>query len=748
MGESRRHGHTERQHRSRNSDTSAPGFVQAAVVVAILALLAQGSFHVAHASSTADGLITSSADLVSAKVAMADPFDTAEEIVTFCFDQNVHQDVKANGFTLVDFNAANTVASISARRTGEPKCVDASFAAPTNVRQYSIATVGPGAVKDDRGFDGVQAGVPLEGSQLSSRFGDTTAPQLTEATVDLASSSVTYSFDELLDPTLTRETAGLIPGVPRGIPGGPTGDNVPAPSSFLAWDGDGNAVASATSVESVLENRVKVVFPTDSLVGAVRFGVADGTATAGVADMQRTSRGGQKNAASAVGGATLKPDLAAAAPVVGTNQIDFDFDALVQEPSAAQFFALAQGGERYAATKAISLENGRIRATFNEITNFPERIVSVYVGANAVKLSAEDQVSNLPGSIGIAPSGAAPGFTSGPDLTYVSIDKINHLVRFEFDEVLTRVPVLAPADLAKFKIIAEDGTSGVGQELVAWGDRSVVIGFRGGTVDIQNAVGATVDAAAVSDRQAKTNPIKTLADSTRVEAPGSPADDQDSSLNGVAGLDTVLAVSGGDKTVLENESTTLTFSVTKAGAPVQGATVRLKESGPGEISVAHAQTDVEGRASITALSTGPGLQRLKATLDACSGEACEISTEIRWVEKSSELSCTLVGTRGDDVLRGTRADDVFCGFGGADVIFGGAGDDVLIGGAGNDILRGQDGSDVLRGNGGSDDLSGGRGSDTLHGGSGGDRLDGGTGSDLCTGGRSRRNYTSCEAIEK
>ena len=50
------------------------------------------------------------------------------------------------------------------------------------------------------------------------------------------------------------------------------------------------------------------------------------------------------------------------------------------------------------------------------------------------------------------------------------------------------------------------------------------------------------------------------------------------------------------------------------------------------------------------------------------------------------LTCTIVGTDGDDVLRGTQGDDVLCGLGGDDVIAGGPGDDTLAGGPGRDMV--------------------------------------------------------------
>ncbi|MGH2750594.1 MAG: glucoamylase family protein [Actinomycetota bacterium] len=96
--------------------------------------------------------------------------------------------------------------------------------------------------------------------------------------------------------------------------------------------------------------------------------------------------------------------------------------------------------------------------------------------------------------------------------------------------------------------------------------------------------------------------------------------------------------------------------------------------------------------------------------------------------------CTILGTRGDDVLSGTPGDDVICGLGGDDVITGNGGDDALFGDRGDDRLEGGDGADTLYGGAGDDHLSGGAGADVLSGGPGDDVLAGGAGSDHHEGG--------------
>ena len=140
----------------------------------------------------------------------------------------------------------------------------------------------------------------------------------------------------------------------------------------------------------------------------------------------------------------------------------------------------------------------------------------------------------------------------------------------------------------------------------------------------------------------------------------------------------------------------------------------------------------------------------------------EVATDV-----CADLTPTITGTPGPDVLVGTSRPDVILGLGGDDVIDGGNGNDIICGGpgndtvnggngldvvdggddddilygdngkdeiigaAGNDSLFGGDGADVLVGSAGTDALYGGTGPDELDGGSGIDTLDGGNGPDTC-----------------
>lgn len=89
----------------------------------------------------------------------------------------------------------------------------------------------------------------------------------------------------------------------------------------------------------------------------------------------------------------------------------------------------------------------------------------------------------------------------------------------------------------------------------------------------------------------------------------------------------------------------------------------------------------------------------------------------------------LLGTDLSQTINGGSGNDVIAGFGGNDSILGGFGDDYLLGGLGNDRLSGGDGNDFLFGEAGNDVLAGSAGDDALFGGAGTDSLSGGDGND-------------------
>ena len=129
------------------------------------------------------------------------------------------------------------------------------------------------------------------------------------------------------------------------------------------------------------------------------------------------------------------------------------------------------------------------------------------------------------------------------------------------------------------------------------------------------------------------------------------------------------------------------------------------------------------------------------------------------------VEATILGKRGDRVLRGTLGrdvivarggrdrirgrggDDLICAGGGNDVVEGGRGDDRIVAGPGSDAVWGGTGEDVLVGGPGGDKLAGGAGADRLLGGRGPDRMNGSGGRDLCVGGRPRKDVGRPRSVD-
>ena len=94
-----------------------------------------------------------------------------------------------------------------------------------------------------------------------------------------------------------------------------------------------------------------------------------------------------------------------------------------------------------------------------------------------------------------------------------------------------------------------------------------------------------------------------------------------------------------------------------------------------------------------------------------------------------DVPATVLGDKGNDVLRGSGGDDNIDGGVGNDDCAGGRGDDFVTGGSGKDVLRGDTGNDDVGGDDGLDRVRGGSGKDRCSGGGGDDRVSGGSGRD-------------------
>jgi Ca2+-binding RTX toxin-like protein len=114
------------------------------------------------------------------------------------------------------------------------------------------------------------------------------------------------------------------------------------------------------------------------------------------------------------------------------------------------------------------------------------------------------------------------------------------------------------------------------------------------------------------------------------------------------------------------------------------------------------------RTTIRATVLGSAVALLLGGLTAASAPA-------RAMELCFDLSPTIVGTEGRDIIEGTAGDDVIVGLGGDDEIRGHGGNDAICAGDGEDEAFGDAGAGVI-----------------VIGLAGDDRVDGGAGQTLCT----------------
>jgi Ca2+-binding RTX toxin-like protein len=187
---------------------------------------------------------------------------------------------------------------------------------------------------------------------------------------------------------------------------------------------------------------------------------------------------------------------------------------------------------------------------------------------------------------------------------------------------------------------------------------------------------------------------------------------------------------------------------------------------------------------------GPGCQHVPGNADRlvrCQGAGINLihiyanagSDVVNDTTPTVNIPMSILGGRGDDLIRGQNGNDYIHGGSGEDSIYGFAGNDEVHGGAdenrltgdagndtiiggsqkdtidgyegndyvmadgGNDVVRGGDGDDTILGVNGNDSLAGGDGRDTLDGGAHHNSLDGGPDFDICRNGPKR---TACEQI--
>jgi len=131
-------------------------------------------------------------------------------------------------------------------------------------------------------------------------------------------------------------------------------------------------------------------------------------------------------------------------------------------------------------------------------------------------------------------------------------------------------------------------------------------------------------------------------------------------------------------------------------------------------------------------SLGPGERAAMRLLYPPTGSAAPTCVGV--AATIYNVTGTVRGTGGRDVIvTGAGAQTIY-GNGGNDLICAGGGNDIIYGGPGNDEIYGQNGADTMFGGDGVDKLLGGPGYDNLNGDAGNDILNGAGGNDTLRGG--------------
>ena len=98
--------------------------------------------------------------------------------------------------------------------------------------------------------------------------------------------------------------------------------------------------------------------------------------------------------------------------------------------------------------------------------------------------------------------------------------------------------------------------------------------------------------------------------------------------------------------------------------------------------------------------------------------------------EGTDISNTLIGTAGNDLINGHDGNDIVNGGAGDDEIYGGAGRDVITDGEGWNHIDAGDGNDAVKSGSGNDEVQAGAGDDFVFSGSGDDTVFGGSGKDI------------------
>ncbi len=371
--------------------------------------------------------------------------------VHVCFDKTLNSLVSSPDFFLAGYRAGRQQTAMGgAFAEVDPSntmCVLVSFpAAAGDINNYTVLTVTGGAVRNNSGplAPNLPDSVALTGSTShSGTRGVTSAPNLVGVLAPSGTNQLTHSLTYVFD----KDT------------------HVVNPSRFLFETANGG-VCTGLAVLSGQDSNVITVefndgappFPPNlcnGVVNAVKAGIFAGGTTA-VYDTGSTNADVLTNLPTCGSPcSTSRPDLLSAVINPVSDSITYTFDHNVVLTNASGFEAEFSNGQTLNATGALCNGSTVCTAQFSgNLSKQSEYAVGSWVGLAAVV--AADNISstglNLPGyaPVGGNPGAFASGFTTGPDVFGINIDKTSGAVSVNLD---SRVKTVALSGSGKIVLL-------------------------------------------------------------------------------------------------------------------------------------------------------------------------------------------------------------------------------------------------------------------------------------------------------
>ena len=404
--------------------------------------------------------------------------DGLPEQARFCFDAELAKvvDGAASAFFLLHtYDAKRAMNPASAiRDSANATCAIASFAPGTDVTQATVGEVAPGAVSDLQSRTNTLAIEPVAGS-VHTRFpGSTTGPDLVDVVVnadDPGHKRASYMFDEPLDRT---------PAVPYKA------------SQFGFYNATDTPISAPAGSVSISGKSATVDFlATPQVESATRFFIDPGA----VHDRPQTTAYGGLPVITASSPDVLSRGAVSVARVqmtsatpIGPQEVKVAFNVPIQftPASAAGFFAISDAGVSPMAATAVGSGGApnELIVTFPvAMKDDPGAIVRIYL-APATVTAVGGAATNLAGQAATSTPNSLPGYTNGPDLLSVSVNRLTNRVTYTYDEAVQDTP---PPAAGALTAAAVDGSpiTALGGVVVSGGDRHRAVrpvGRRGGDV--------------------------------------------------------------------------------------------------------------------------------------------------------------------------------------------------------------------------------------------------------------------------